>query len=203
VDITGLEPRFYRLRIGENALPDIVGYINTRVSPGYSMIANHFDAGNGGSIAELIPTAPYGTTIYKFDGATFNSAVFDEFDEAWLPGDMTLSPGEGVFIENFTDDTFTITFFGRVLQGELSKELVPGLSIVSSMLPMTGDANMLEFPKIQGIGLYIWNGSIYNYSVFDEFDEKYIPPLQIKMGEAFWIENSAGAVLNWVMEGRE
>ena len=174
---------------------NVVGYVNVEVPQGFSMVANPLDGGDNDTIAELIPTAPVGATIYKFDGATFSSAVFDEFDEAWIPADMTLEPGTGVFIDS--PETFTITFVGEVLQGELSNELPSGLSIVGSLVPMAGNANELELPAVPGMTVYKWTGAGYTSAVFDEFDEAYIPAdLVIGVGEAFWVENP-GAAIGW------
>jgi len=176
-----------------------VGYVTVTMPKGFSMVANPLKAADS-TIAKLIPTAPAGTTIYKFNPSTgaFVSATFDDLDNAWLPsGAMTLTPGEGAFV-NATAQ-FSNTFVGEVAQGDLKTAMPAGFSIVSSQVPQEGRVDtVLAFPAIAGATIYQYNNTTGTYvsASFDDLDNAWLPAVPSpKVGESFWIK--LGAASSW------
>jgi hypothetical protein len=163
------------------------------------MIANPLKAADS-KISALIPTAPAGTTIYKFNAATgaYTSSSFDDLDNAWLPDPtITLTPGEGAFIDGSAQ--FTNTFVGEVSTGALTNAMSAGFQIKSSQVPQEGRIDtVLGFPAIPGATIYQFNNATGNYVIasFDDLDNAWLPAVPtIKVGEAFWVKLAAAA--NW------
>src|SRR5262249_13349696 len=88
------------------------------VQPGFTPIADNYFFG-GNSLAEVLPNAADGTTIYKWDSAA--QAYKDPYQFfqgfGWFSGNPddpgpngpTLRPGEGAFIDSPVTQTFTFT----------------------------------------------------------------------------------------------
>jgi hypothetical protein len=176
-----------------------VGYVNVVIPRGFSMIANPLKAADS-KISALIPTAPAGTTIYKFNAATgaYTSSSFDDLDNAWLPDPtITLTPGEGAFINGSAQ--FTNTFVGEVSTGALTNAMSAGFQIKSSQVPQEGRIDtVLGFPPISGATIYQFNNATGGYVIasFDDLDNAWLPAVPtIKVGEAFWVNLAAAA--NW------
>jgi hypothetical protein len=175
-----------------------VGYVNTTLQPGYNLISNPL-VGTDNTVNTLFKGLPFGTQVYKFNGTTFKTATYDEFDEAYLPADagsQTVMPGEGVFVRNPTSTAVTVTFVGEVPQGQLDNPLPKGLSIRSSMVPQAGTAAELGLQGEPGDQFFQFNATTQSYktSTFDEFDLDWLPALSpLKVGEAFFLRKvSAG-----------
>jgi hypothetical protein len=139
----------------------------------------------------LIPVAPEGTTLYKFNPATgaYQGNAF-EFG-AWADPTMTLNPGEGAFVLNPTVAFFNALFVGEVKQGPLSTPLVAGFQIVASQVPQSGALDtVLGFPVAEGDTVYLFNNATGSYagSTF-EFGE-WVAPVP-KVGEAFFVNKVA------------
>lgn len=162
------------------------------------MIANPLKATDS-KISALIPTAPAGTAIYKFNATTggYNSSTFDDLDNAWSPDpNITLTPGEGAFINGTAQ--FTNTFVGEVSTGPLTNSMSAGFQIVSSQVPQEGRIDtVLGFPAIPNATIYQFNNATGGYasSTFDDLDLAWTPPVPApKVGEAFWVKLTAPAV---------
>jgi hypothetical protein len=176
-----------------------VGYVNVVIPRGFSMIANPLKAADS-KISALIPTAPSGTTIYKFNATTggYASSTFDDLDNAWLPDpNITLTPGEGAFINGAA--AFTNTFVGEVLTGSLTNSMSAGFQIRSSQVPQEGRVDtVLGFPPIAGAQIYQFNNATGGYvsATFDDLDNAWLPAVPtVKVGESFWVK--LGAAANW------
>jgi hypothetical protein len=162
------------------------------------MIANQLNAASN-AISALIPTAPGGTTIYKYTGTGYDVASFDDLDNVWLPnGNITMNPGEGVFIRNVTAAAFRVTFVGEVPQGQLSNPLPAGFSIRSSQVPQGGTITELGFPAAGGDTIYQFNNANNSYVInsFDDLDNAWLPAVPtVKVGESFFVRKVAAG--NW------
>jgi len=176
-----------------------VGYVNVVIPRGFSMFANPLKAADS-KISALIPTAPAGTTIYKYNPATGGFAIssFDDLDNAWLPDpNITLTPGEGAFINGTAQ--FTNTFVGEVSTGSLTNAMSAGFQIKSSQVPQEGRIDtVLGFPPIPGATIYQFNNATAGYVIasFDDLDNAWLPAVPtIKVGESFWVNLTAAA--NW------
>jgi hypothetical protein len=180
-----------------------VGYINIDVPQGFKMIANQLNAPDN-KLTSLIPTAPGGTTVYKYTGTNYIQATFDDLDNAWLPAvtaaQITFGPGEGVFIRNPTATAFKVTFVGEVPTGPLSNPIPAGFSIRSSQVPQAGKVTTdLGLPAAGGDTIYQYNPTTQKYNdaaTFDDLDNKWLPTEPtVDVGEAFFIRKVAAA--NW------
>jgi hypothetical protein len=172
-----------------------VGYVNVTLQPGFNLISNPLVAQNNtiaSLFAEAGPKAP-GMQVYKFTGAGYKIALYDDLDAAWT-GDganETVLPGEGVFVRNPLTTPVTQTFVGEVMQGNLSNPLPAGLSIRSSQVPQAGTAAELGLVGQPGDQIYQFTGSGYYISLFDDLDNAWSPALQpLKVGEAFFFRNA-------------
>src|SRR5439155_17844452 len=82
----------------------------------------------------------------QFDLNTFSGG-------AWSIPNMTLNPGEGVFVQPGSATTFT--FIGEVPQGTLASPFPSGDSIRSSMVPQSGPIDtLLGLPLINNDVIY-------------------------------------------------
>lgn len=167
-----------------------VGYVNVQIPAGFSMIANPLKA-TANTLGALIPTAPDGTTVWKFNPTTgtFTSATFDALDNAWGPNpNIGVEPGEGLIIRAAA--AFQNTFVGEVLQGALSTAMPSGYSIVSSKVPQEGRVDtVLAFPGVDGASISRFDNAANRYvsSTFDGIDNAWTPSTPSpRVGESFW-----------------
>lgn len=181
-----------------------VGYVNTKIPAGkLALISNPLDAGAGNNtVAKLFAGVPDGTQIYKFNGTGYEIASFDGLDGVFDKPNITIEPGEGVFVRNNSAAEITVTFVGEVKQGSLSNPLPNGLSIRSSQVPQTGNVADLGFPATDGDQIFKFNVATQGYAVygFDGLDNAWLlgstagaPVLNV--GEAVFVRKNGAA--NW------
>jgi hypothetical protein len=173
------------------------------------MIANPLNTA-GNTLNGLMPDVPDGTMFHKWNSSerTFDVSGFYE-GYGWYP-DVRLLPGEGGIIQNATEQPFTVSFIGEVLQGHLVKPLPGGWSMVGSLVPQEGGiTTVLGFGPEDGLAtgdtLYRWDNATASYEVFTYqsgagWYRTYPPPTvplepQPVVGEAFWF--NAGGPRNW------
>jgi len=185
-----------------------VGYVNVKVpakgtAPSkLALISNPLDAGTGNNtIANLFKGVPGGTQVYKFTGAGFVTATYDDIDNAFGPPDAantTVVPGEGVFVRNVSSQDLQITFVGEVPQGSLKNDYPKGLSVRSSQVPQEGTAADLGFKGVDGDQIYQFDTTTQTYKVstFDSLNppgQEWGPALgKLAVGEAFFLRAAAG-----------
>ena len=112
---------------------NVVGYVNKTYPTGFSIINNPLVNSNN-TVGVLFPNVPFFTQIYKFGSGGYSSA--NTFVGNWSDPTMTLSPGEGAFI-NFPSP-YTNTYVGEVLIGAQTNSLVPGFTLAGSKVPQAG-----------------------------------------------------------------
>jgi hypothetical protein len=186
-----------------------VGYVNTVLHPGFNLISNPLTAADN-TIATLFKGTPVGTAVYKYQGASgFAISTYDPDDLVFEPnGNLTVVPGEGVFVKIPGTADVTVTFVGEVSQNpsattKLSHALPKGLSIQSSEVPQAGTAADLGLVGEANDVLYQYNNTKtppgYDISTFDPDDLVWSPALKtLKVGEAFFLKKvNAG---NWVRD---
>ena len=138
--------RFYRVVANAVHSANVIGYASTTLPPGFSMIANPFDAANN-TIAELIKGWPDGTTFNKFDTRLFRLSDNAVKRGKWTNPGEKLLPNEGGIFFNPTSDYKSLNFVGDVMQGNLSLPIPAGFSVRSSLLPHPGQLDEdLDFP---------------------------------------------------------
>ncbi len=181
---------------------NIVGYINKTLPVGFTMVANQLNATPDNKVTTLFASsAVNGMFVDKFNPATGGYTTIDFADGAWEGDDvnMTLNPGEGVFI--YVPSAVTATFVGEV-QLTSSVPVPAGFSVVSSVIPQKAALDtVLGFPVANGDFIYQYNPATGGYIVNDfadgawEGDGGGAAP-QPDVGEAFFVFN-AGAAKTW------
>lgn len=109
------------------------------IAPGtYNSFANNLDHFVGtivnNTVAELIPSPPDGTTVYKYDNEAGHYVIntFDGLNGSWSIPEMTLKPGEGAFIRNPSGSPFNVVITGRKRSSALVTARVAGLHLIGS-----------------------------------------------------------------------
>jgi len=178
---------------------NVVGYVNTTLVPGFSLVSNPLDAGDN-SVANLFPAVD-GMTVYKFADGSYQIATYLDIFGEW-DGAFDLAPGEGAFVFNPTSAEVEVTFVGEIVDGTKTNPIAAGFSIVSSIVPQSGGlVSALGFPQADGDQVFKFNtGSqsyeIYSYlEVFGEWDPS--EPV-VGVGEAFFVNKPAAAT--WTRE---
>jgi len=177
-----------------------VGYVNTDLVQGLSLISNPLDAGAGKNtisalFTDVAKAANSSVQVYKFisgPGATYKIYTWDAEFQAWdnpAADTDTVVPGEGVFVRNPTANTLKVTFVGEVPQGTLNNPLVPGLQIKSSMVPQAGTATALGYVPGEGDQVYQYlPNQTYRVSSWDAEFQAFDNPLGVlKVGEAIFL----------------
>ena len=175
---------------------NVVGYVTKSVIGGgtnglFQMIANPLNTTNN-TIGFLIPTAPDGTVLYKYDGGIFAIATY--FLGAWDHPEYTLNPGEGAIV--CSPRNWTNTYVGEVLQGALINPYPAGFSIRASQVPQAGTLTALGWSSPQvsfGDTVFRFNTTNQSYD-FGVWVGAWSPDLTIAIGESIWLETgSAGS----------
>jgi len=179
-----------------------VGYVNKSLAPGFNLIANPLNNGNN-QVQTLFPSAPFGSTIYKYDGVNFQQA---DYFGAWVSGgDLVLAPGEGFFFYNADAGQFAVTFVGEGQEGPNLMNPIPlGLSMRASKIPQAGTlapvgagGGQLEFPSSPSFGdtVYKFLPATQEYETYTYFGTWVPADPSFDVAEGFWY--SANAALSW------
>jgi len=181
-----------------------VGYVNTPLPKGFSLISNPLNNTAGNTIQNLfgtIPNIPEGLTVYKFvNGKYTTPATYDPLDGAFGPAaaaSQTVVPGEGVFVLNPTATTVTVTFVGEVPQGTLNTPIAKGFQIVSSQVPQAGTVSALGYAPNEGDTFFQFDTAANKYKTPNTFDLGAWSPAEptLAVGEAAFL--NAAAAKTW------
>ena len=187
--------RFYRVLAGGVLSLNVLGYASVTLPPGFSMIANPLD-GPSNSVGEMFKGWPDGTTLNKFDTRFFRLAENEiKFGKWTNPGEKLL-PGEGAIFFNPTSDYKSHSFVGEVMQGNLSIPIPSGFSIRSSLLPLAGSLEELDFPISDGDVIHVFDRDRQTYVLYPYEGGKWTtgqPALSV--GESFWVAKTEAG--NW------
>jgi hypothetical protein len=195
-DASKFSYRFYRILIGDVQSANVMGYSTTTLPPGFSMIANPFDAGNN-SISELLKDLPDGAKLNKFDTRFFQLTENFFRGGRWSNPNEKLAPGEGAIVLNPTSDYKSLSFVGNVMQGNLSVPVPSGFSIRSSLVPQPGRLHAdLGFPIAEGDVIHLYDRDRQKYILYPYDAEKWAanPPI-VSVGESFWVAKTSPG--NW------
>jgi hypothetical protein len=195
-DASKFSHRFYRIVAGVVRSANVMGYASTTLPPGFSMIANPFDA-RSNTVSDLLKDMPEGTKINKFDTRFFqmNENIFR--GGTWSNASEKLVPGEGAILFNPTSDYKSLSFVGDVMQGNLSIPIAGGFSVRSSMVPQAGRLHTdLGFPIAEGDVIHLFDRDRQKYVLYpyDPVTWTANPPI-VSVGESFWVAKTSPG--NW------
>lgn len=190
---TGDSPsRYFRVEVGDSLYTavysvNVVGYVRRTIQPGLNLVANPLNSCGGNSIGNLFQNCPQNSQILlpAPDGSLTFGSVYS--GGSWDSPNLNLSPGQGVGFVN-PAAAFEVTFAGEVAAGSLTNALPPGISLVSSVLPVNG---LLNFPAQQGDAITTWNATNQTSVLHQYFGGAWQPAAPaISPGEAFWVQVS-------------
>lgn len=188
--------RFYRLNTEGVFSRNVIGYASVVVPPGFSMIANPFEAEND-SVAELLKEMPDGTSLSKFDTRLSTLTENKVKSGKWLKPTEKLTLGEGALFFNPTSDYKTLDFVGNIRLGRFSTPIPAGFSIRSSLVPQPGRLHSdLGFPASEGDVIHLFDKDSQKYVLYPFDAAKWAsnPPV-INVGESFWVAKTMAR--NW------
>ena len=166
---------------------NIVGYVRLSLAKGYNLIGNQLN--NGNNAIGTVLNVPEGTAVYKF---TNNKYVANAFvDGAWEAPTMTLTPGEGFFIN--VPAATTITLIGEVSLNN-SKALAAGYNLLSVPVPLAGglnDAAAGGLAAVEGDAVYQWTGSKFALNEYLDSAWSAGSAPTVKVGEGFFLKGAA------------
>lgn len=217
-----------------------VGYINVSIPPGFSMLSCPLICTPDNTIATVLNNTtgtfqPNGNNaiVYAFTGGTYSASdIAGEYsggNGGWAGGGtITLNPGQAIFFDN-TDPSTTIkcTFVGTVPQNgsyNMTNNLAPGYSLVSSIVPVSGDlvTNSVTgafFGSLNNADPYPVGGDfIYTYDPVAGFQQAVFEPLAVggwtggpgtggpgggdpvttNVAQGFFYYNQSGGLEQWV-----
>jgi hypothetical protein len=196
------------------AQTDVVAYATVTFPSGFSLAVNPLSNGltNGANEIGLLID---GEQIFTWNGSGFDTFAYDLTSNSWSDGASSLTvapslpPGRGFFFFNPGPST-NIVFEGRITPSPGSSNfitLATGYSLVGSLLPasLTNITTApINLPLIDGMIILTWNGTGYNYSLFDSglggwTDVNVQPTLapSYSLGQGFFIWNP-GPPVAWV-----
>jgi hypothetical protein len=168
-----------------------VGYINVSVPNGFSIIADQLYA-NGQGVAQFLSGMPTninntpglldtqlldgahnGVTFFKLSGSGY--AIVTANQSGWTAAgankatQISLNPGEGIYVYNPFATNITLTFVGTVAQGAtLTNTMSAGFNMVSSIVPQSGAVDsVLGLTPVKGDTAFLLTSSgfaIYSWS---------------------------------------
>ena len=175
-NISGVSYNFYKLT-NSSYCSDAIGFVRVVAGPpssqSYSLIANQLNSPNGNTLDGLFniganhampdgTSLPAGTAVMKWISTNFDTYTWSGTN--WgNAGAVTLSPGEGAFLQLPTNSpAITVTFVGLVSEGQLNLVLPRGYELVSSILPKAGGVqSALGYVPNVGDSVLIWDGNGY------------------------------------------
>jgi hypothetical protein len=195
--------RFYRVRNSNDTRSDnCVGFYKTTIdnlgssTDKTAILANQFISYHGDDLNALIPQAPVGTTIYKYDPITdsYSSSVYIGGTGyfPWLP-DLTFVPGESFLVTIPANTKLDVVFYGEVQQS-FSTLVYPGPNLISLPIPSTGVASEFGFTPMFGDTMYRLVDGTYQSSVYFAAWSPYLPA---EPGEGFWYDSEATLPVTW------
>jgi hypothetical protein len=134
---------------------NIVGYVNTAIPTGFSIICNPLNASPDNTVGTVMGQPPASVNLYKYNNTTglYQTISWDSEFQEWSPATGTINPGEGFYILN-SGAPFTQTFVGEVPTGTQDIPVGQGFNLIASKIPQTGrlQADLLYEPSSGLVG---------------------------------------------------
>jgi hypothetical protein len=117
-------------------------YVITNL-PGWNLIANQLDSPNGNGIRNVIPSAPAGSQLLRFNPTTktFNPVETYNLTGSWQPGTNILNPGIGLYFSNAATANFPMTITGNPHVPVLPVPIGSGLALIARQTNDLGTFN--------------------------------------------------------------
>lgn len=190
-----------------------VGYINVTLPAGgasgtFAIISCPLIASPNNAISNLLNATSGAFNGYKFYG--WSAGAYLPSDQAnakkWLGGGTeTLLPGQAGFISVPAGAASqTVTFVGTVPSGSITNPIPPGFTLLSSVLPTSGDlvTNTLTAFNTQKVGdkAYSYDpvGGYTTYTVKPATGAWAVDPQQPTVGGGIFYYNAQTTTNNWV-----
>jgi hypothetical protein len=187
---------------------NVVGYVSETLTNCYTFLANPLSNDISNDLRTLIPSPPGGTRVWLWN---VTKQVFDEpavFSNSDWSTNLDLPVGRGFVIQS--DENWTLTFVGEVLQGWLTNFVAGSnrLSLLGSQVPRAGPLSAdMEFPGSDGDDVYLFPPTCSGYldactfyTDYGWFDPQGIAdpggPV-IEVASAFFVRHP-GPDTNWV-----
>ena len=165
---------------------------NISITNGFNLIANQLDKG-GNNLREVIPVAPDGSVALKYNNLSglWSRSVYQASLGAWVPANITLSPGEGMFLQSPTNAI--LTFTGRphvpVLPVTIATNATYLLSRQTNDIAIYND--IVGSGPSQGTKLFRWNNITQSYTTYRfQFGTWNPATPTMNIGESVWISPS-------------
>jgi len=188
---------------------NIVGYVNVTIAPGYNMVANPLDDGNGNNSTNLVPAnIQNGAQILTYDAVLGYSTFTKKSTGAWNAS-TAIPPGKGYFIRNTNAVvSYTNTYVGNVagaVPGSLTNIIQPGYNLVGSLYPI-GSGLTNTGSNTLNIGNVLANGSqlltydsVLGYSTFTKKSTgAWNGTTTVNVGQGFFARNTNAAPVTWI-----
>jgi len=186
---------------------NIVGYVNTPLPPGYTMLVTPVSPNTANNAEAILPCLASGDVLLVWTGGGYAIEYFNGPSD-WYDGNFNpisqpvLLPGQGFFYQN-NGSLKTNTFVGTV-QLTNTVALAPGYSLVGSTAPIGTSIESTNFniPFASGDVLLSWTGGGYAIEYYngpgDWYDGNFnpiaVPTLTVAQG--FFYQNN-GSGKNW------
>jgi hypothetical protein len=166
-----LTSRSWIWAVGLFALAQLLGSAQTQQSysielrPGFNSIANHLNHG-GNTLNEVIPNAPDGSRLFKWNPATQDYYAPAQFIRGqWVSQEQAmqfLMPGEGAFLQVTQNQSAPLTFSGFAdPQYPLPRQPVVEYNFVSPHLPRPMSfIELFGFPPQPGDIVYLYENAV-------------------------------------------
>jgi len=120
---------------------NVVGYVNTRLAPSFTLICNPLNAADNHLGKIMTGTqVPDNTIAFTWNPAIQDfgvTATYSAATSTWVP-DAVVTPGMGLLVYNPGQTPFTNTFVGDVLQGSITNQIYPQFNMIASPVPVSG-----------------------------------------------------------------
>jgi hypothetical protein len=163
-----------------NCRPPYSASYNVTVFPGDNYLVNHLCHGTNNFLAEILPVAPEGTVVRKWNNtaqgfieqASYVDGIWD-YNSGGTQ--MVLAPGEGFVLSN-PGAAFTITFTGCEPDCGPPCEPLSGFSLVGRIGIGTATyTNLFSCPPVCGTQVRVWNPTNQVFSDFDYVNGAWTP----------------------------
>jgi hypothetical protein len=151
-----------------------VGYINVTLYPGYNMVSCPLWATDptgavDNTLSNLFVNTNGTYRSWQFYGWNGNYINDSGTKTGWVAGGtQTINPGQGIWVDNPSNITTTVTFVGTVPTGLTTNVLSPGYNLIGSVVPASGDIvtnSIMNFTNaVKKDQVYTYNPVTLSYS---------------------------------------